>query len=128
MCRSISLFILILPALLAQPVPPGVQQRRVQALEAKLLAPCCYEEPVARHQSEAAIKMRLEIERLVAEGNSERDILAIYSQRYGSRILSDYAPPPNWAHLVPWVLLAAGTVALSFWLRRLVRPRPVPPS
>jgi len=42
------------------------QQARVERLEHAVLAPCCYTEPVAIHQSEIAVKMRLEIAKWVA--------------------------------------------------------------
>ncbi len=57
-----------------------------------MLAPCCYAEPVARHQSEIAVKMRLEIQSWVNTGKTDEEILAVYKAQYGARVL---APPPR---------------------------------
>jgi cytochrome c-type biogenesis protein CcmH/NrfF len=97
------------------------QQERVAALEGKLLAPCCYQEPVARHQSEVAVRMRLEIERLVAAGKSESEIISLYVARHGERVLAGYAATPGYAQQIPWALTAAGTIALSWWVWRKTR-------
>ena len=37
------------------------QKAKAQRIEDALLAPWCYAEPVSRHRSEIAVKMRLEI-------------------------------------------------------------------
>ncbi len=54
-------------------------QARVDRLEHAVLAPCCYTESVAIHQSEIAVKMRLEIAKRVAAGKSDQEILDIRS-------------------------------------------------
>ena len=61
---------------------------RVALLERSLLAPCCYKEPVSRHQSEVSTKMKLEIARWVGEGKSDAEILNIYRARYGDRVVT----------------------------------------
>jgi hypothetical protein len=45
------------------------RQARIDRLKHAVLAPCCYAEPVAIHQSEIPVKMRLEIAECVAAGN-----------------------------------------------------------
>jgi cytochrome c-type biogenesis protein CcmH len=65
----------------------GGESGRVATLENALLAPCCYQEPVARHGSETAATMRAEIRRMVAEGRTDREILDHYIGRYGKRVL-----------------------------------------
>ena len=95
--------------------------QRVTALENRLLAPCCYSEPVSRHQSEVALRMRLEIARLVQEGKSDQEIIDGYVSRYGREVVADFAPTPSWAHLVPWLLVPLGAIGLAFWIRRMVR-------
>jgi cytochrome c-type biogenesis protein CcmH/NrfF len=97
------------------------QQKRVAALEGKLLAPCCYQEPVGRHQSEVALRMRLEIQRLVEEGKTEAEIIDGYVQQYGSKVVADYAPTPGWAQYVPWLLALSGAAVLAWWIHRMVR-------
>jgi len=75
---------------------------RVQRLEARLLAPCCYQEPVSTHQSEIALKMRLEIAKWVEQGLPDDEILGQYVSRYGNKILIDPATrPKHWNYVVP---------------------------
>jgi cytochrome c-type biogenesis protein CcmH/NrfF len=93
---------------------------RIASLENRLLAPCCYEEPVSRHQSEAALKMRMEIERLVTAGKSEQEVIDYYVREYGSKIMAGYAPTPGWAQFVPWGLAIAAACVLGWWIRRMV--------
>ena len=81
---------LILPAFLAAAESPASQQARIEALQGSLLAPCCYAEPVSRHQSEVALRMKVEIARSVAAGKSDEEIIAAYKQQFGDRV---YQPP-----------------------------------
>ena len=94
-----------------------------------MLAPCCYTEPVSRHQSEIAMKMRLEIAKWVEAGRSDEKILAVYVDRYGAKILADpTSAPQEWSYLVPWILTFAAGIALSVmvlrWRRRAPAPEP----
>jgi cytochrome c-type biogenesis protein CcmH/NrfF len=50
-------------------------------------APCCYTEPVRQHQSEIAVKMRVEIAKWVEQGITDDEILDTYAKRYGARVL-----------------------------------------
>jgi cytochrome c-type biogenesis protein CcmH len=99
-------------------------QTRVEALAARLLAPCCYREPVSRHQSEIAVKMRVEIQQMVAAGESDEAILRGYKQRYGDRVIADFGETPGWAQWVPWALTLLAAAGLSWWLARMVRRTP----
>jgi cytochrome c-type biogenesis protein CcmH len=96
---------------------------RVKKLEEGLLAPCCYAEPVARHNSEVAAKMRAEITSWVAEGKSDAAILAIYKERYGLRVLAE---PEGarflWLSLIPWVAFAIGFAIVVLVIRKLRAP------
>jgi cytochrome c-type biogenesis protein CcmH/NrfF len=85
--RLIQLLLLaLLPALVLAETAEK-QQARVERLEHAVLAPCCYTEPVAIHQSEIAVKMRLEIAKWVAAGRSDREIIDTYVGLYGSKVL-----------------------------------------
>lgn len=97
------------------------QQQRIAALEGKLLAPCCYMEPVGRHQSEIALRMRLEIARLVESGKTDGEIVDAYVRQYGAKVIADFTPAPTWATYVPWLLAMAGSIGLGWWIRRMVR-------
>lgn len=92
------------------------QQARIDRLEHAVLAPCCYTESVAIHQSEIAVKMRVEIARWVAAGKTDQEILNTYVGLYGAKVLVDPKTAPRWwMQWVPWLVLAFG-VASGFWL------------
>jgi cytochrome c-type biogenesis protein CcmH len=100
-------------------------QKRIERLEASLLAPCCWAEPVSRHRSDVALEMRADIAKFVAEGRSDREILDFYKQKYGSRILVE---PEGarwwWMHVVPIAVLVLGLAAVLLLLRRWLKPQP----
>lgn len=110
---------------------PDQQKVRVQRIEDSVLAPCCYTEPVSRHQSEIAVKMRIEIVKWVAAGKTDQEILDAYVQLYGSKVLVDPRTIPAWwTPCIPWFALALGAV-LVLWLLKRWRsnsPPPDPPS
>jgi cytochrome c-type biogenesis protein CcmH/NrfF len=113
------------------PAFAGAQPDRVLRLENAVLAPCCYTEPVSRHQSEIAMKMRLEIAKWVDQGRPDDEILAEYVSRYGAKVLVDPNTLPRpWSYWVPWVLVAfaaVGTGALVLrWRRAAPAPAPAP--
>ena len=86
---------------------------RIRHLENSVLAPCCYQEPVARHQSEIAVKMRLEIAKWMGKGVNDPEILRRYVSRYGSEILVDPATVlKGWRYLVPWPMVIVAAVGL----------------
>jgi cytochrome c-type biogenesis protein CcmH len=75
---------LIAAALLA---PTGATtQPGAKALEAVLLAPCCWGGTLETHESDIAAQLRTEIESRVARGESTTAIEADLVQRYGPQI------------------------------------------
>jgi cytochrome c-type biogenesis protein CcmH/NrfF len=109
----------LLPVVLAAAQLSLPQQARVEALQGSLLAPCCYAEPVSRHQSELALRMKVEIARSVAGGKSDQEIIAAYKQQFGERIYLPPKPVQSWIQLVPWLALVAGAGVLILWLRKM---------
>jgi cytochrome c-type biogenesis protein CcmH len=75
-------------------------------LEERLLAPCCWKQPLSDHESETATRLRLEIESRVAAGEPADAIEADLVQRYGDRIraLPAGADPR-------WMIGVAATIA-----------------
>ena len=69
--RFVRLLLLVLLPSLVLAETAEQRQARVDHLEHAVLAPCCYTEPVAIHQSEIAVKMRLEIVKWVAMGRPD---------------------------------------------------------
>jgi cytochrome c-type biogenesis protein CcmH/NrfF len=87
-----------------------------------LLAPCCYSEPVASHQSEAAVKMRAEIAAMRAKGMADRQIIEHYKGIYGQRILTVPEGAYRWiAFGVPFVATLIGTVLVVMLIRQMRR-------
>ena len=116
----------LLLSLLALPVdsrPPSQSDAaRIKKLEDSLLSPCCYGEPVSRHMSEIAFKIRKEIEEKVRVGRSDREILDYYKQLYGERILLEPEGAKRTAlYSVPILLSLAGLALVVFFLWHSLR-------
>jgi cytochrome c-type biogenesis protein CcmH/NrfF len=95
------------------------QQARARRLEESILAPCCYRQPLSVHQSEIAVKMRLEIVKWVTAGKSDREILDTYVGLYGPGVLVDpRTKPRKWMQYVPWLVLLIGIAGVIGLLRR----------
>ena len=114
--RILSLAVLPL-LMLAEPAEQP--QARVDRLEHAVLAPCCYTESVAIHQSEIALKMRLEITKWVAAGKSDQEILDTYAGLYGRKVLVDpRTMPRGWTPFFPWLVLILGVLLVGWLLKR----------
>jgi len=89
-------------------------------VEGKLMAPCCGANTVREHDSGSAMQMRDEIRQMLAEGRSEKEILAFYAAKYGDKILA--MPEARGFNLVPYLvpilLLVVGGVFLLVAMRR----------
>lgn len=59
----------------------------LRTITERFVAPCCWRENLALHQSPDAERMRAEIVQLVAAGRTEDEIVERYVTRYGERIL-----------------------------------------
>jgi cytochrome c-type biogenesis protein CcmH/NrfF len=91
---------------------------RIVRLEEALVAPCCYHEPVSRHQSDVAVEMRAEITRMVAEGKSDHEILDYYRVKYGEAVFAEPQGLEGWVvRGVPFLalLLGIGLVSRLAW-------------
>jgi len=116
--------LLVLLPILVVAAASDQKQARIDRLERSVFAPCCYTESVAIHQSEIAVKMRLEIAKLVEQGSTDEQILGTYVARYGGKVLIDPATAPQeWSYLVPWIVavLGMGAAAAMLWRWRLAR-------
>ena len=102
------------------------QKARVQRIENAVLAPCCYMEAVSRHQSEVAVKMRIEIAKWVAEGRTDQEILDTYVRQYGSKVLVDPRTIPAWwTPWIPWLIAILGII-FGFWILKRWHNKPLP--
>lgn len=97
----------------------------VRRIEERFLAPCCWRESLAVHQSPKAGELRAEIRRLVAENKSEAGIVEHMVAQYGERILRvPRGRPSFWLLLIPLVVLGGGGAALAVYLRHAYRAPP----
>ncbi len=98
---------------------PQERHARMQRIEKAVLAPCCYTEPVGQHQSEIAVRMRVEIAKWVEQGRTDEEILDTYAKRYGAKVLVDpNTIPQGWALVVPWAVAGLGTLGAAWMLWR----------
>lgn len=118
--------LLFTPALWTQGVNPApldpARQQRIRHLEESMLAPCCWAETVSVHRSEIAAQMRAEIQKFVAQGKTDREILDHYKGIHGARILIEPEGALRvWVHFIPAVAIAAGLGLVVFVIKRLMR-------
>ena len=119
MIRIAQILCLAVLPLMALAETPRQPRERVDRLQRAVLAPCCYTESVAIHQSEIAVKMRLEIAKWVAMGKSDQAILDTYVGLYGSKVLVDpRTVPRGWTPFVPWLVLILGVFLVAWLLKR----------
>ncbi len=89
----------------------------------QLRCPTCVSESVADSNAAISIEMRRQIERQLAEGRNETEILAFFQERYGDWILLE--PPRRGIHLLVWwlpaIALAAGVIGLATLMLRWTR-------
>jgi cytochrome c-type biogenesis protein CcmH len=99
-------------------------EERARELDGKVMAPCCWTQPVSHHYSPVADEIRQRTRQMLAEGKSGEEILDYYVSVYGERILA--SPRPRGFNLLawvlPWVLFLAGAVflvtLLRYWIRK----------
>ncbi|HEY2811976.1 MAG TPA: cytochrome c-type biogenesis protein [Acidimicrobiales bacterium] len=82
--------------------------QRALTLEQSIKCPVCRGQSVAESDSEASKAIRTEIERRIADGQSDSEIRSYFSQTLGADILLR-PPSSGWGGVV-WVLPIAGLV------------------
>ena len=118
-------------AVLAYVGDPQDHRALNQHLEKAVLAPCCYTETVGQHQSEIAVRMRVEIAKWVEQGRTDEDILDTYTKRYGAKVLVDpNTIPKGWTLVVPWAAAGLGGLGAAWmlWRWRALRLATAAPS
>jgi cytochrome c-type biogenesis protein CcmH len=103
-------------------------EREARAIEAMLVAPCCFSQQVSLHHSEAADEVRRDVRARLAVGQTRERILDAYVAQYGKRILAE--PPAQGfdlaLYLVPLVTLVLSAGLLSVVVRRFGGARVAP--
>jgi cytochrome c-type biogenesis protein CcmH len=93
-------------------------------IEDKLIAPCCWSQPVSQHDSEASRKIKREVAEMLAAGKSQDQIIEHFVSEYGERIL--VAPRPkgfnSLAYVLPWTALLLGAGGIAILLKKMRVP------
>jgi cytochrome c-type biogenesis protein CcmH len=113
--------------------PAAALEVTARQLERMLIAPCCWQQPVSEHQSQASEDVKREIRVLLSAGKTKQEVLDAFVQRYGKRILAE--PPAEGfglaLYLGPVVAFGIGSAGLIALVRRLSRkgadPAPLQP-
>lgn len=109
-------------AILALAVPAwgDTLETEAKAIEAALVAPCCWSQQVSLHQSQAAEEIKREIRVALASGRTRQQIVDGYVERYGTRILIE--PPARgfaaWLYVLPVIAFVVSAGGLAFVLKR----------
>ncbi|HSL20571.1 MAG TPA: cytochrome c-type biogenesis protein CcmH [Vicinamibacterales bacterium] len=108
---------------LAAPAVAVDREAEARAIEAMLVAPCCWSQQVSVHQSEAATRIKTEIREALAAGRARQAILDGYVQQYGTKILVE--PPARgfaaWLYVTPVVALVFSAAGVGLLVRKFAR-------
>jgi cytochrome c-type biogenesis protein CcmH len=107
----------------AQTVDDAMLDARARALASELRCLVCRNETLAESSAALAQDLRAELRRLLAEGRSDAEVRAFFSERYGDVV--HYRPPLQRSTLALWfgpaALLGVGLLVLGLTLRRRQR-------
>jgi cytochrome c-type biogenesis protein CcmH len=98
-------------------------ETEARAIEAMLIAPCCFSQQLSVHESPASDEVRRDVRARLAAGETRRQILDAYVAQYGKRILAE--PPAAGFDLTLYVAPAIVFVATAAFgllaIRRFTR-------
>jgi len=104
-------------------------EKQAKAIEAMLMAPCCWAQQVSLHQSPASDEIKQTVRRLLADGKTQQQILDQYVAEYGDRILAE--PPARGfsaaLYVAPWIFLAGSIGLVVVVVRKLHVPAAAAP-
>ena len=125
--KRLSSFLLVsLSAVLLLSAETVTVPASVRRIQSRCIAPCCWHENLAVHNSPLAAELRAEVGLLASRGESEERIVDRFVSRYGERILAEPRGRPLWIlTLTPVALLLMAALLLARWLRRWSRHAPV---
>lgn len=98
-------------------------ESEARAIEAMLVAPCCWSQQVSVHQSEAATSIKQEIRASLREGRTREQILGAYVSAYGPRILIE-PPARGFAaslYVLPVIALVGSALLVGLIVRRFTK-------
>jgi len=128
----VRLLLVALAALaLAAPALGSEQHPTLAELEGQLMCPICEGETLAQSDSPAAQRIKVEIQRRIAAGDTRGEIKDRLVAEWGTRILA--APPRHGFDLLAWLLPIVGVLGgaavlglLAFRWTRERDPEPAP--
>ncbi len=124
LCNAIGFPMALQASTLVPPKLPTNQAEAYSRIASRVIAPCCWSQPVISHQSEAAEKVRSEILAYLKRGDSEEKILDLLAKEYGERILGEPRGTAGMvAYVTPYAVLAVALSALIFALAGIDRRR-----
>ena len=110
---------------LAAPPDPAAVEREARQIERLIIAPCCWTQPVSDHYSAESDEIKAGIRRMLNDGRTRQEILAVYVAQYGERVLAE--PPARGfsasLHVLPWIVLGCGAVVVAALVWRARRDR-----
>jgi len=107
---------------LTPPPLPRDQAEIYRNVTSRVLAPCCWSQPVQFHQSDAATRVRAEVAGYVGQGFGQQEILDRLAAEYGERILGEpRGARATIALATPLIILAIGLAITIFAISRLAR-------
>jgi cytochrome c-type biogenesis protein CcmH len=115
---------------LAAPAAASEQHPTLGELEGQLMCPICEGETLAQSDSPAAQRIKVEIQRRIAAGDTRSQIKKRLVAEWGTRILA--APPRHGFDLLAWLLpivgVLGGAAVLSLLALRWTRERDPEPA
>jgi cytochrome c-type biogenesis protein CcmH len=112
--------------------PPGRPTADdVNRVASRLYCPVCESEPLDACQTPACVQWKAQIAQFLAEGKSADEIVQIFVERYGQRVVGE--PPATGSNLILWIgpivaILLGGYFALRLIRRMSTRPAPAAPT
>lgn len=106
-------------------------EHEARAIDAMLIAPCCFSQQVSVHQSPVADQVRRDVRARLAAGQTRQQILDAYVAQYGTRVLAE--PPATGVnvalYVTPVAVFLASLALVVLVLRRFNRhPTPALPE
>ena len=112
-------------------LPDPAQEARARAITRELRCVVCQSESIDESNADIARDLRLLVRERITAGDSDEEVLAFVTDRYGEFVL--FRPPMTWRNAPLWlagpaILLVGGALAFGFIRRRAAAaPPPSPP-
>ena len=112
-------------------LPDPALEARARAITRELRCVVCQSESIDESNADIARDLRLLVRERITAGDTDKEVLAFVTDRYGEFVL--FRPPMTWRNAPLWlagpaILLVGGALAFGFIRRRAAAtPPPSPP-